>query len=390
MEETKVITVKVATSNTRGFLKGLFEYPNDDIEFRYKEENIYEVRGGIRDILTRIIKWPVFDILGVFQVVKTYNVTEDICFSYNRFLKTDKPYVILLENPSALVNYCWDRPKWLIAKKKLKKCFTDPHLKGIVCMSKACFRYIYNLYNIPPNVRVIQNYPFVFDDMNFTYDDVKAVANQDILNCIYVSSNFELKGGRDILYAIKRLNMENIPIKVTVITRIDTISENDLSELNKLDNTTIVDFILSKEELNEYYKNAAVLLNPTRGDSFSLVTLEAIKYGCAILATDIYAIKEMNIDNYNGFLTKSMFKIWDEDGTLNKYYRTHQKELVLNGTIDEAVVDWLYKKLKLLAFNRSILEKMCINSLKLARETDFSAKKVMEKWKKIFNESINI
>lgn len=383
-----MIKVKVATSNTRGFLRNLFECPDVNIKFHYNKENLYEVSGKRRFTLAKVIKWPIFDILGVFQVVKTGEVAEDVCFSYNRFLKTNKPYVIFLENPSALVNYCWERPNYLIGRLRLKKLFDDENLKGIICMSQACYQYIDNLYEIPKYLNVEQIYPYVPDDMSFTSTDINKVVNKNVLECIFISSDFELKGGRDVLTVLKRLEQENIPIHVTFITRKESIQKDDLNELNDMKSATVVEFKLSKEELDEYYKNAAILLNPTRCDSFSLVTLEAMKYGCAILATDIYAIKEMDIDNYNGFLTKSMIKQWDEDGTMNKYYRKHKKTLLYSGSIDKFLVEWMYEKLRLFVNDRDLLESMCNNSLKLARGSEFSANKVMRKWEKIFNDAI--
>ena len=131
------------------------------------------------------------------------------------------------------------------------------------------------------------------------------------------------------------------------------------------------------------------MLNPTRGDSFSLVTLEAIKYGCAVLATDIYAIKEMDINGYNGFITQSMIKVWDEDGKLNKYYRTHQNELLRSGLVDLNLVEWMHRKLTYLDDNREIAKKMCINSLNMSRKEGFSSQSILNKWKEIIDTAIN-
>ena len=120
-----MIYVNVATSNIRGFLKNLFDYPFQKIKFVYENNTVYEVPKVTRKLLSKGIKLKVFDILGVYQIVDAESMKEDISFSYNRFLKTKKPYIILLENPSALVNYCWDRPKYRIARRKLKNCFQD-------------------------------------------------------------------------------------------------------------------------------------------------------------------------------------------------------------------------------------------------------------------------
>ena len=185
-----MISVKVATTNTRGFLENLFNAQNEKVEFIYNKQNVYEINNHMKSFLAKLIRCPIFDILGVFQVVRAENVREDVCFSYNRFLKSNKPYVIFLENPSALVNYCWERPKYFITKKRLRKCFLDSNLKAIVCMSKTCFKYINNLYDIPKNVKILQIYPFVKDDFEYSFNNIKFVARKKILECLYISADF--------------------------------------------------------------------------------------------------------------------------------------------------------------------------------------------------------
>ncbi len=376
--------IKVATSNTRGFLKNLFDYKFDDIEFLYECKSVYEVPSLLKKILTQMITWPIFDILGIFQVISDDGEDADILFSYNRFLKTQKPYVIFLENPSALVNYCWDRPSKFIAKKKLKKRFEDRNLRAIVCMSKACYMYFDNLYDRPQNVDLLQVYPYIQDDYHYNEKDIDMIVNEKIIECVFVSSDFELKGGRDLIEVFSYLESNDYPIHITLITRKSSIRMSDYEKIQQLNNMSVVEFALTKEELNEYYKKAAIIINPTRRDSFSLVTLEAIKYGCAVIATDVYAIKEMDIDGVNGYITQSMFQIWDAGGYRNKYDRTHPKKTVMSGCVDWELVYWMRKKLIKLILDRELLMNMCVNSLKLARETSFSGKRVIEEWKEIF------
>ncbi len=53
-----------------------------------------------------------------------------------------------------------------------------------------------------------------------------------------------------------------------------------------------------------------IFINPTRQDSFSLVVLEAIKSGNVIISSDLYAIPEMVIDDYNGYLVGPKYRIF--------------------------------------------------------------------------------
>lgn len=381
-----MLNINVVTTNIRGFLINLFDEPSRKIHFIYEKNNLYEITGKKREILARLIKLKIFDYIGLFRIVNAMDLDGDAGFSYNRFLKTTKPYIILLENPSALVNYCWERPQYRITKKKLDKCFRDSNLKAIVCMSKACKNNIDNLYEIPPNVKVHQIYPMIPDDHSFTASNVLEKVHKDRLECIFISSDFYLKGGSDILEVFKKITNEQFQIHLTIITQTSKVKSDDLNYINNSSNITIVEFNLSKKELNQYYKRTAIFLNPTRADSFSLVTLEAIKYGCAVIATDVYAIKEMDRDGYNGYIHEPMYKVWDDDGTMNKYCRKHPKRTIQSGKIDTRLVEWMYSKLIYLEKNRNLLETFCLNSLNLSRSKEFSQKEIIKKWEKIYCE----
>ncbi len=376
-----MINIKVATSNIRGFLKNLFDCDSEVLRFHYCSDVVYEISNKKREIFARLIKLKIFDYLGVFRVIKI-NVDDDASFSYNRFLKTNKPYVIYLENPSALVNYCWDRPKHFIAKRKLEKCFNEKNLHAIVCMSKACCKSIRSLYSIPDDLHLCQVYPYVPDDEKYGVSNIKKNVYGDLMECLYISSEFDLKGGCDILQAFKLCDSEKIHL--TIITKSSCLTYEEKNLIKQLPNIELVEFNLDKNTLNEYYKKASILLNPTRFDSFSLVTLEALKYGCAVLATDMYAIREMVHEDYNGYLHEPMYKVWNDDGIMNKKYRIHRKKTVYSGKIDQDMVDWIAHKLKYLNSNRNKLYELCCNSLNLARGDEFSGKEILQKWEEIY------
>ena len=190
--------IKVITSNNRGFLLNLFNCENDKYKFEYSSNPIYEVSSKLKKIVSKMIKCRFFDFFALFQVIRCKHDDSSIYFSYNRFLKSEIPYVIFLENPSALVNYCWKRPSSLASKRKLRRLFTDRNLKAIVCMSDACYKGFFEIYDVPKKLRVIQIYPMVYDSQ-CSDDNIREKSKSNILECLYISSDFYLKGGKDIL-----------------------------------------------------------------------------------------------------------------------------------------------------------------------------------------------
>jgi len=61
---------------------------------------------------------------------------------------------------------------------------------------------------------------------------------------------------------------------------------------------------LQHNEVESYYKKSDVLILPSYAEGFPNVILEALNYGLPIISTDVGAISESVIDNYNGFLIK--------------------------------------------------------------------------------------
>ena len=369
MKKYKVVT------NSRGFLNVLYNSINkefSDVKMEVEENSSYETPSFTHKMLSKLIRLKIFDIIGLFKII---SVGEDSCdgyFSYNRFGKTNKDYFIFLENPYALVNYSDTRMNYRISKNKLKKCFNDKSLKNIVCMSMACRNTIEEIYKIKRN-NIIQIYPLIENGK------LEKEYYGETINCLFIASDFEVKGGMDVLETFKKLN--NNKIALTIITPISLLKEkykNDIKDLNII----LLDFTLSKEEIKDMYNKTHIILNPTRLDSFSLVTLESLKYGCVYIGTDVYAIPEM-VDSKNGFLTTPSYSIWDSNNHINHYTYHHQKETILNGEKDINVIEFMFEKINYLYSSRENLEKMSINAFNKMNYGKFSYENILKEWKKI-------
>ncbi|MDQ0196269.1 glycosyltransferase family 4 protein [Paenibacillus wynnii] len=378
--------IKVITK-TRGFWINLFEYKFETIKFHYKSSGLFEVPSKTRFLLHKIINFKVFDTLGLFFRSNALESDEDANFSYNRFLKSDKPYFIGLENPTALVHYSDTRMRTYISKIRLSRYFNDSNLKGIVCLSIACYSTMKNYYDLPTSLNLYQVYPLVEENINVNKEYISRKSNECILECLYISSNFELKGGDDILEAFNKLKKNGYnKIHLNIITKIDSLTLEQRAIINNNSSIDIYDFKFSKKELYEFYQKANILLNPTRMDSFSLVTLEAMKNGCTIVGTDIYAIKEMVTDGSNGFLTQPKYKYWNNENMIDHYIKTHPNKTFNSKYIDMNIIDFLYEKITYLYSSRKTLEVMSMNSFERSTTGEFSNQSIADKWKHIIED----
>lgn len=72
-------------------------------------------------------------------------------------------------------------------------------------------------------------------------------------------------------------------------------------EENGIKNINIINFI---EDTSEYYKNADIALVCSEIETFGRITIEAMKFGLPVIASNIGGNNELIIDGFNGFIYK--------------------------------------------------------------------------------------
>lgn len=386
--ETKNYMIKIKNiTGARGFLKDLFECSSGELQFVYDDKMLYETNSKKKKVLSSLVRHPIFSALGVFQVLDVgMEENIDAVFSYNRFLRSNKPYIMYLENPLAPVHYAIGRTKTPISKVRLRKLLSDPNLKAIMCLSKACYSTFSQYYDVPDSLLVDQVYPLVIRKLPISKAYITEKSNRETITCLYVSSLFELKGGQDILEAFRQLQGKNI--RLIIVSKLETISDKDKAYIESCPTIQLYDFKLSKEELGNLYKESNILLNPSRQDSFSLVLLEAMSYGNAILSTDIYAISEMVSEGEEGYLTLPKYEFWGRDKMPNKKVWNNRKGTIYSSYIDQNVVSFLVNKINLLYDDRNLLNQISQNAFNKATTGEFAKDYIYQKWEKTYKEAI--
>lgn len=369
----------------RGFWRELYNAAWHNIQFDTKESrDMDDITKRAKSFLWKMSQLKFFDFLGVFHIIKV-KTDNDALFSYNRFLKSNVPYFLAVENPTAMVHYHPKRARSFFGKARLKKIFADKNLKAIICLSEACKKGLNKYYNIPENVKIERIYPYIPDT---DYQECFNKKSREKLECLFVSSNFNLKGGSELIEAIYRNQWcDNSKIHFTIITKINELGVEIRKKISNCSCVTLYDYNFSKSELNEFYSKANILIHLTRMDSFPLVILEAIKHGCAIIATDLYAIGEMVTDGYNGYLCEAVSNYWNNDKTLNESLSKKQKSDLYSDKCDERIVKFLSQRLQDILTDPNKITKMENNSWNLANDK-FSAKSIIHEWEKLFNSSL--
>jgi len=368
----------------RGFLKHISTH-SKDIQFIQKDQ-YYEISSASKSLKSRLIRSRLFNLMGVFQIIRVEGKTCDFYGSFNRFLKADKPYFIYLENPTALYHYALGRVRSGVGKKRFQKCLEDPNLKYIVCMSEAC-RSTFEKVNmpLPENVKIRTIYPLVPANNVINETMIREKSYGDVLECLYCvqGKSFYTKGGRDVLEVVTRLQDAGCKIHLTVITNLNALRKETLELIRGRENITLHDFTFSYEQMEAIYAKTAVLLQPSSADSFALTVLEAMKGGCAILGSKLYAIPEMIKHNGNGLLIDPMYWTFTPENMPNPVAWGYEKKVRLSKKRSQRYIDDIEQALRILYEERNRVYAYACRSLEIAN-TKFGVDTICEQWKDVW------
>jgi glycosyltransferase involved in cell wall biosynthesis len=126
---------------------------------------------------------------------------------------------------------------------------------------------------------------------------------------LFVGTQFEIKGGEALLKAFRRVYEQVPSTRLDIITHFPT-KYIDLAE--SCAGIHVHEARFSRDEIHSQFMNKAdVLVLPTYAETFGMVALEALAHGLALIATDVYALREIVEDGKNGRLLTPPISIWD-------------------------------------------------------------------------------
>lgn len=347
----------------------------------------YEVSGWKSKMKSKVIRSRLLDPIGLFQVIKVAGKECDCYASFNRFLEADKPYFIYLENPTALYHYALGRIRLPAGKKRFERCLRDQNLKYIVCMSEAC-RSSFEAINmpLPDNVKMETIYPLVPQNLHIDAEGIYQKCHDEVLECLYCvqGKSFYTKGGSDILDVVTRLQDAGLKIHLTVITNTHALRADTLELLQGRNNITLHDFRFSYEEMERIYAQTAVLLQPSSADSFGLTVLEAMKGGCAVLGSKMYAFPELVEQNRSGILIDPKYWTFLPDNMPNPNAWGYKNKHRLMRVESRKYVDDIEQAIRMFYESREHLYACAMRAKEIA-DTKFGEARICDQWQSVWN-----
>lgn len=370
----------VWATKLRGFLRytiNAFDWMQDD--FCY-----YETNSKIHTLKAKIVKNKILDLFGYFRINKIEERTDCSEYaSYNRFLKSDKPYIIYLENPTALYHYALNRIKYPLGKRRFLNCLNDTNLKSIIFMSKICEETFEEINcKIPKTITTETIYPLVPNNKYIDKQIIKTKSHRNKLELLFSAqgARFVSKGGLEVIEAIKQCKN----VHLTIVTKINDVNETIIDRIKANKNITLLDFTLSHDELEKLYANTNILIHPSSDDSCPLTVLEATKGGCAVIASRLYAIPEMVENGVNGILVDPKYWFFDKNGIPNPKVWNHRNSTIYSTKTSDIIIRKLIDNITYLEKNRDVLEKYSTNSYTRSIDNNlFGEEGIKKKWEKV-------
>lgn len=153
------------------------------------------------------------------------------------------------------------------------------------------------------------------------------------LKLLFVGNLMPTKGIIELLTALKGYRPDEHYAELTIVGG-GTLM-NRVQELAAVINNIQVNIMgdISREELNEQYAAAHILILPSSSESFPKVVAEAAAYGCIPVTTSLSAITKKVNDGENGFLMKDNQPKSIAD-TLNRVAKNEQLGVISTRAID--------------------------------------------------------
>ncbi len=212
-------------------------------------------------------------------------------------------FIVDLDNPWSLVGY--NLCAMPIYRFFIKQILLSARCLEIRCMSEACRLSLKALFGDEIYNKATVHYPCIQQVVT----EIPALLT-DECRFLFVGTQFEIKGGIALLKAFQRVYEHSKNARLDVITHLPA----EYANLAKVcPGIYIHEAKFTRSEIHEHFmRQADVLVLPTYVDSFGMVALEALAHGLALIATDVYALRELVEDGKNGRLLSPPLSIWDD------------------------------------------------------------------------------
>jgi glycosyltransferase involved in cell wall biosynthesis len=213
------------------------------------------------------------------------------------------PFILDLDSPYALTGYNLKSMRFY--RSFLRRYLNHPRCIAIRCMSEACRETLRLLFGEEVYARSTVHYPYI----RAMIEGLPEHPGEKGCRLLFIGTQFEIKGGGALLRAFRRVYEAEPTARLDLITHLPPAYAALAASCPGI---AVHEAYFTREEVSRrFMRGADVLVHPTYVDSFGMAALEGLAHGLAVIATDVYALKEMVRDKINGSLLTPPISIWD-------------------------------------------------------------------------------
>ncbi len=290
----------------------LVSNPPDGVEFLVDEEKRSSSDGSLFRTVDRYLS-GIEQVRGVLDLVKpglyyTYfkalrrrrrPLAADLIYSSQHLIFEDTPWVVDLEFANALVGYGGLRGY----RRILETTLSSKSCKKIMPWTDAGRETLTLNLNCKLFEDKIETVHLAVPPKKFVKGDQDGRTHLLFVgtgNTFNIRRSFELKGGRELILAFKKLKERYDNVDLTIRSFVPYMYR----DLCTREGIRILPNVLPFEELGREFERADIFIFPGH-QTPGVVILDAMSYELPVVATDIWAMREMVLDEETGFLTKA-------------------------------------------------------------------------------------
>lgn len=227
--------------------------------------------------------------------------SDAVIYTFGAVVATGQ-FIIELDNPWSLVGY--NLRAMSIYRFFIKRILLSKRCLEIRCMSEACRLSLKALFGEKTYKKASVHYPYIPQVVT----EISARPT-DECRFLFVGTQFEIKGGVALLKAFRRVYAQSNNARLDVVSHMPA----EYAHLAwGCPGIYVHEAKFTRIEIhNQFMREADVLVLPTYVESFGMVALEALAHGLALIASDVYALRELVEDGENGRLLSPPLSIWD-------------------------------------------------------------------------------
>lgn len=268
-------------------------------------------------------------------------------------------FIVDLDNPWSLVGY--NLRAMPMYRYVIRRILLADRCLEIRCMSEACRLSLKALFGDEVYRKAIVHYPCI-------PQVITEVTARTAGECrfLFVGTQFEIKGGVALLKAFRRVYDQASHARLDVVTHLPA----EYAYLAEgCPGIHVHEARFTRSEIHErFMRQADVLILPTYVESFGMVALEALAHGLGLIATDVYALRELVEDGRNGRLLSPPISVWDGVLPSQYYYDWENIKQNIRNTDTSSFENDLFKAMLEFSIEPWLVNSARLESVKIMKE----------------------